>query len=63
MQLALKHRPSSWAEVVGQDKAVEKLRALARSGRGLGGRAYWITGASGTGKGKPARSSTEGDNV
>lgn len=48
-QLALKHRPQSWGEVVGQDKAVARLTAL-RDGRGLGGRAYWITGGSGTGK-------------
>ena len=48
-QLALKHRPTTWADVVGQDKAVTRLTAL-RDGRGFGGRAYWITGASGTGK-------------
>lgn len=41
-------RPASWAEVVGQDKAVALVRRLA--GQGLGGRALWITGQSGTGK-------------
>jgi DNA polymerase-3 subunit gamma/tau len=47
------YRPASWDEVVGQDKAVQKIRVLAR--RGLGGRAYWITGQSGTGKTTLAR--------
>ena len=42
------YRPRTWGEVVGQEKAVQKIQTLAR--RGLGGRAYWITGQSGTGK-------------
>jgi DNA polymerase-3 subunit gamma/tau len=48
-----KHRPRTWAEVVGQDKAVRKARTLGRNG--FGGRAYWITGQSGTGKTTIAR--------
>lgn len=48
-QLAIKHRPATWGEVVGQDKAVGRLTAL-RDARGFGGRAYWLTGGSGTGK-------------
>jgi DNA polymerase-3 subunit gamma/tau len=44
----LKHRPRSWSEVAGQDKAVSKIKALAK--RGFGGRAFWISGQSGTGK-------------
>lgn len=44
-----KHRPQSFAEVVGQDKAVAKLKAICERG-GFGGRAYWISGQSGTGK-------------
>jgi len=52
-QLNEVYRPKDWAEVVGQDKAVSKLRALAK--RGLGGRAYWISGSSGTGKTTIAR--------
>lgn len=43
-----KYRPSTWEEVVGQEKVVGKIAAL-RS-RGLGGRAFWIAGPSGTGK-------------
>ena len=48
MQLTERYRPADWPEVVGQDKAVQRLRALAM--RGLGGRAYWLSGQSGTGK-------------
>lgn len=48
-QLALKYRPAAWADVVGQDKAVARLTGL-RDARGLGGRAYWLSGGSGTGK-------------
>ncbi len=44
-----RHRPRSWAEVVGQDSAVRTIHALRDRG-GLGGRAFWITGQSGTGK-------------
>ncbi|MFO0803618.1 MAG: AAA family ATPase [Gemmataceae bacterium] len=48
MQLADKYRPHAWSDVVGQDKIVSRLRALAA--RGLAGRAYWLSGQSGTGK-------------
>jgi DNA polymerase III gamma/tau subunit len=47
-QLYEKFRPKSWAEVVAQDKAVSVLKSLAE--RGLGGRALFITGQTGTGK-------------
>src|SRR5437016_11357286 len=46
--LTEQYRPQTWSEVVGQDKAVARIRALAK--RGLAGRAYWISGQSGTGK-------------
>ena len=52
-QLHEKYRPSTWRDVVAQPKAIAKIDAL-RS-RGLAGRAYWITGASGTGKTTIAR--------
>lgn len=48
MRLIEKCRPKEWTDVVGQEKTItviDKLRP-----RGLGGRAYWISGASGTGK-------------
>jgi replication-associated recombination protein RarA len=47
------YRPRTLNEVVGQPKAVAKIEALAK--RGLGGRAFWISGASGTGKSTLAR--------
>ncbi|HEU4344086.1 MAG TPA: AAA family ATPase [Candidatus Binatia bacterium] len=44
-----KYRPGTWAEVVAQDKAVNRLLTVRQAG-GFGGRAYWIAGQSGTGK-------------
>lgn len=41
-------RPRCWADVIGQEKAVTTCRRLMAAG--LGGRAVWITGKSGTGK-------------
>lgn len=43
------YRPTKWAEVIGQDKAISVLRRMEDKGA-LGGRAYWISGQSGTGK-------------
>jgi len=47
------YRPQTWAEVAGQDKAIQKIQAL--KARGLGGRAFWLAGQSGTGKTTIAR--------
>jgi len=47
------YRPATWADVLGQDKVVAKVRALVE--RGLGGHALWVSGASGTGKTTIAR--------
>ena len=47
-QLHEQYRPKTWPEVVGQDKAIGRIDALRK--RGLAGRAWWITGPSGTGK-------------
>src|SRR4051812_28754670 len=52
--LVERYRPATWAEVIGQDKTVAKVRALAAKGA-LAGRAYWISGSSGTGKTTIAR--------
>lgn len=49
-----KYRPSTFAEVVGQAKAIKQLDTL-RSRVGLAGRAYWLAGPSGTGKTTIAR--------
>jgi replication-associated recombination protein RarA len=47
-QLHEEYRPRTWGDVAGQPAAVASIRAVL--GRGWGGRAWWITGASGTGK-------------
>lgn len=48
------YRPATWQEVVGQDKTVNALLAM-KDRAGLAGRAYWISGQSGTGKTTIAR--------
>ena len=53
MQLHEQYRPSRWEDVAGQSKALTKLDRIRK--RGLGGRAYWISGQSGTGKTTIAR--------
>jgi len=52
-QLYEQYRPRAWGDVLGQDKTVERIKAL--KARGLAGRAYWISGQSGTGKTTIAR--------
>ena len=46
-QLYEQYRPRTFDDVVGQDKTIAKIRHLQK--RGLAGRVYWITGATGTG--------------
>jgi DNA polymerase III gamma/tau subunit len=53
MQLYEQYRPKQFSEVVGQNKAIETIQLLRK--RGLSGRAYWISGQSGTGKTTIAR--------
>jgi len=48
MQLFEEYRPTSWDQVVGQDEALQAIETVRQ--RGLAGRAWWIAGASGTGK-------------
>ena len=48
-----KHRPSKWSEVVGQTKAVKTIKRIRKNG--FGGRAFWISGISGSGKTTIAR--------
>ena len=52
-QLTEQYRPREWSDVVGQDKVVGRIQTLSK--RGLAGRAYWISGQSGTGKTTIAR--------
>lgn len=47
-QLCEEYRPKTWDEVLGQDKLVRRIKALRK--RGLGGRCYFLSGNSGTGK-------------
>ena len=49
MNLAELHRPRQWCDVLGQDKILAKLD-LIRQRNGLGGRAFWLSGGSGSGK-------------
>ena len=51
--LAEQYRPKSWDQIVGQDKVVHRVLAL--RARGLAGRAFFISGQSGTGKTTIAR--------
>ena len=39
--LAEKYRPSKWSDVIGQDKVIGRIEALAKRGS-LSGRAYWL---------------------
>jgi DNA polymerase III gamma/tau subunit len=53
MNLYEKYRPKTFEDVLGQDKAISQLKAIEK--RGYAGRAFWISGASGTGKTTLAR--------
>ena len=48
MRLFEQYRPRTWAELIGQEKAVAKIDVLRR--RGLAGRCLWLAGPSGVGK-------------
>ncbi len=48
MQLHEQYRPKAFSEVVGQKATVSRIEGLRK--RGLAGRSFWISGASGTGK-------------
>ena len=55
-QLHEKYRPKQWSEVVGQEKVIAKINHLrGRTLAGLAGRAFWLSGKSGTGKTSIAR--------
>jgi DNA polymerase III gamma/tau subunit len=54
MQLYEKHRPKTLDQVIGQDKAIQVIKRLIQN-NGAGGRCFWISGASGTGKTTLAR--------
>jgi DNA polymerase III gamma/tau subunit len=54
LKLYEKHRPKTWQDVIGQEKAVARLLKLRDASR-LAGNVFWISGASGTGKTTIAR--------
>jgi len=54
MNLYEQYRPKDFEQVLGQDKAVKVLKSIEKRS-GYGGRAFWISGMSGTGKTTLAR--------
>lgn len=50
-----RYRPTDLGSLLGQDKVVRQLRSIQTRYGTLGGRAYWISGKSGTGKTTLAR--------
>ena len=48
MNLYEQYRPKEFGQVLGQDKAVERIKKILQ--RGWGSRAWWISGSTGTGK-------------
>src|SRR5439155_21880948 len=53
VQLTEQYRPRIWEDVCGQDEVIATINTLRK--RGLGGRAYVLTGKSGTGKSSIAK--------
>lgn len=53
MQIFEKYRPATFEEVLGQKRAIQQINYALQSG--WGGKAYWISGSSGTGKTTLAR--------
>jgi DNA polymerase III gamma/tau subunit len=53
MNLSEQHRPRTLPELIGQSRAVKIVERIAE--RGIGGRAFWISGATGIGKTTLAR--------
>lgn len=49
MRLQHKYQPQSWAQFVGQDKAIRRLRRIVDR-ESFTGDAFWVSGPSGTGK-------------
>jgi ATPase family associated with various cellular activities (AAA) len=50
-----KYRPKTWNELIGQEAIVKRIETIRQRFDGLGGKAFWLTGASGTGKSTAAR--------
>lgn len=54
MPLYEKYRPQSFADVIGQDKAIKRINLMVSRGA-IGGNAFWLSGQSSTGKTSIAR--------
>jgi replication-associated recombination protein RarA len=55
LSLFEQYRPATWAQVVGQDKALKQIDIIRKRRGTLGGQAYFLSGSSGTGKTTIAR--------
>lgn len=55
MQIAEKMRPRTYAELLGQDRALAALECVRRLNGHLGGQVFWLAAPSGTGKTSLAR--------
>ena len=53
LSLYEKYRPSNWSQVIGQSNAMKEIRRIKKTG--FGGKAFWISGVSGSGKTTIAR--------
>ena len=53
MNLYERYRPQMFEQVIGQDKAIRQIQLAGRTG--FGGKAFWLSGPSGTGKTTLAR--------
>lgn len=53
MNLYERYRPQTFEKVIGQDKAIRQIRLAGKTG--FGGKAFWVSGPSGTGKTTLAR--------
>lgn len=49
MNLYEKYRPQTFEQVIGQDRAIKQIQRILDK-EGWGGQAFWLSGASGTGK-------------
>src|SRR5688500_10436848 len=48
--LAERYRPQDWTDVVGQAEVIKRVNVVRQRFGTLGGRAYFVSGPSGTGK-------------
>lgn len=54
MRLIDKYQPRTWSDIIGQEKAIAKIRRIVER-PGFSGDAFWLTGNSGVGKTSTAK--------